>query len=252
MPSQIPFSGSNLYRALGYEEPDEMLARSHLMLDIVAHLQRLRWDLPATLDLLQMDRERYYELLGGRVRRFDRDELTELLDRVSGIQETPTTTRDAVYINRDWLDVIRRWFADIAPVPEHDREFDLAYRGQSSSQGGPVRKGDVGDKASLDLATALDALLDPRYQWLPTLLRSVGSEIELILQYREPTATADATPPEITLMLMGQPATIVDQIYSSENHALSIRVAGKLPSTDCRIAVTPTEQRRLEIRIEPP
>ena len=252
MPTHTPLSDHNPYRELGYEEPDEMLARSHLMLDIVANLHRLHWDLPATLALLQIDRDRYHDLMGGRVRRFTRDELSGILDRVVVAQDTSTTASNAVLLNSNWLVAIRHWLTAMVPPLENESELAIAYRGKTPPQPRSASEDDTGDMATGDLAIALDALRDSRYQWLPTLLRGVGSEIELFLQRREPAAPPDPSPPEVMVMLMGHPANIVGRVYSPENHALAVRVSGELPNTDYRIAITPTDRGQLTVRIEAP
>jgi predicted XRE-type DNA-binding protein len=256
MSEELELSTGNVYRDLGLADPDEALARADLMLDILEEIHRQGLDLEETLYRLQMEKQRYFELLGGRVKRFTQEELRGYLSRVQADwppSPAPVPTRDS----GEWLHLpgrviaaLRDWLADtIEPIAPTVGGFAPAYRGGSRDQV-PTPQSRRSESTTPLEPPAIQGLADPRFVWLPTLVKQEEDGLSLVVQHRNLTGAADEEPPQVRVFIEREPTAVKSRDYITQSGRLELLLDGKLPAPEFDLAVSPSDTGELILHLK--
>lgn len=255
MSDELERSTGNVYRDLGCADPDDALARADLMLDIVEEIHRQGLDLKETLNRLQVEKERYFELLGGRVQRFTQEELRDYLARIHA-EIDPSQAHAHSEEGGEWLHLpgrmigaLRDWLADMLDVgAPRVGGFAPGYRGRS-------RVVDLTRQSKQHSAThprqppAVQGLDDRRFGWLPTLVKQEEEGLSLVLQCRDLTSTADEEPPRVSVFINGEPIAVNSLDYNAGTGRLELFLDGKLPAPDFNLVISPSDNGVLTLHL---
>ena len=255
MSKELELTTGNVYRDLGHADPDEALARADLMLDIVEEIHRQGLGLEETLSRLEMEKERYFDLLGGRVKRFTRDELHGFLSRVQAARPSTSApllqgdSSEWLYLPGRLIGALRDWLADtIAPSAPTVGGFAPAYRGGSRANGHntPSTRSEATTPREPPTLQGLD---DPRFGWLPTLVKQEEEGVSLVLQRRNGAGAAGDAHPQVTVFIDGKPTAIRSLDYIAQTGRLELLLDGKIPTSDFHVAVSPSQGGELVLHL---
>jgi predicted XRE-type DNA-binding protein len=249
-------SGSgNVYRDLGYDDAEEALQRADLMLDIVAEIHRQGLDRDATLARLGITEERYFELLGGRIKHFAEDELRGYLMHLEEARPTEPGKSTWLHLTSRLVGELRDWLANGAQsgtpfVPAAAAGYRGAGSSTVSSEATSAREATLtAPKAVVELS-GVEGLADPRFRWLPVLVRQGPDGLELVLQRRDADAPGDDGLPQVSVFVSGEPLAVRSTDYLPREHRLELLLAGELPAPEYRLAVSPSDQGEVVLEID--
>jgi hypothetical protein len=238
-------SSGNVYRDLGYPDPEEALYRAERMLDLVVEIHRLQLSRSDTLARLELNDARYDALLGGQIDAFTQEELDELFQLLTSEQRQSSMPCNVAI---DWKVMTKQMMRDLWDFLEQSfkplQEPSLV-RSRAKHPSSAVDA----EAASPQDADALKHILDdPRYRWLPKPLADYNGKLYLILQARAPGAPPDEQPPAVTVLVDGQTIEVSEMDYTRDEHKLDLVLDAPLPQ-NYHLAISPSDDGRLTIDI---